>query len=328
MRVNGAEDVPLSLHPGWLRVLRQGLGHTPFGVEVRDGSVLRGYLPLALVDSWLFGRFLVALPYVNYGGPVADNENTARLLLDQAVQLADVCDVKYLEVRATRPLNHPTLSDRLTSKVHMRLTLPGDGEQLWKRIDGKVRNQVRKAQAANFTVSWGGLERLDEFYRVFAHNMRDLGTPVYAKRFFRAILSSFADRAEFCVVRHGRETAAAALLLHGWGVTEVPSASSLRSFNHTNANMLMYWHLLLRAIERRQRAFDFGRSTKDGSVYRFKKQWGAVPLPAEWQYYLRRGDIREMRPENPRYDQLKAAWKRLPVPLANWLGPRIVKGIP
>ena len=121
---------------------------------------------------------------------------------------------------------------------------------------------------------------------------------------------------------------AAALLLHGWGITEVPSASSLREFNPTCANMLMYWHLLERSVQRQQAFFDFGRSSEDSPTFRFKKQWGALPAQAEWQYSLRAGSVSDMRPDNPRYQRLIRLWQRLPVRLTRWLGPWVVRGIP
>src|SRR5262249_52412026 len=156
-------------------------------------------------------------------------------------------------------------------------------------------------QKRGLAVAWGGLELLPDFYAVFSRNMRDLGTPVYGGVLFRSVLERFPDRAEFCVVRAEGRAIASALLLHGWGITEVPSASSLREFNYTNANMLMYFNIIDRAIARGQGLFDFGRSTIDGNTYRFKKQWGALPEPAVWQYHVRRGSVGAMRPENARY---------------------------
>jgi serine/alanine adding enzyme len=129
-------------------------------------------------------------------------------------------------------------------------------------------------------------------------------------------------------VRSGEQAIAAAMLLHGHGVTEVPTASSLREFNHTCANMLMYHQLLTRAIERKQRVFDFGRSTLDGATFKFKKQWGAEPHPATWQYYLRTGPLGEMRPDNPKYQRAIQLWQKLPIRLTQLIGPEIVRGIP
>jgi FemAB-related protein (PEP-CTERM system-associated) len=158
--------------------------------------------------------------------------------------------------------------------------------------------------------------------------MRDLGTPVFGRRLFRAILDRLGGQAELCVVRDGVRPIAAALVVHGQGVSEVPSASSLKEYNPANANMLMYWHLLQRAIERGQQTFDFGRSSVDGNTFRFKKQWGAAPHPAIWQYYVRSGNVGDVRPDNARYRLAIRVWQRLPVWFTRVIGPPIVRGIP
>jgi FemAB-related protein (PEP-CTERM system-associated) len=158
--------------------------------------------------------------------------------------------------------------------------------------------------------------------------MRDLGTPVYSRALFRSALRTFPGDAELCVVRADGQPAAAALLLHGRGVTEVPSASCLRAYNQVCANMFMYWQLLDRAVSRGQQVFDFGRCTRDGGTFRFKKQWGARPEPATWQYYARQGQPSDVRPENPRYQRLIRIWQKLPVSVTRMIGPAIVRGIP
>jgi FemAB-related protein (PEP-CTERM system-associated) len=210
----------------------------------------------------------------------------------------------------------------------MRLALPGSQELLWKAFKPEVRNQIRKGEKQGFSVAWGQHELLSGFYTVFSRNMRDLGTPVFGRRLFDCVLSTFSDSAELCVISAGRQPVAAAILCHGNGTTEVPSASSIRAFNSTNANMYLYWQLLQRAIERGQHTFDFGRSSLDSNTYRFKKQWGARPEPANWQYYVRRGSVGDMRPENKKFQLAIRLWRRLPITAANFLGPIIVRGIP
>jgi len=326
--VRGRGIHPLSYHPAWPSVLRRGLGQVPYFLEVRERDEVRGLLSLVFLKSPLFGRFLVSLPYLNYGGVISTDDEAAKLLIDRAMELADQLNVRYLELRHEHSIDHPRLIARPGMKVHMKLALPRTADELWKELGTKVRNQIRKGEKSGLQVNWGGAELLPEFYSVFSHNMRDLGTPVYAPELFRGIVRQFPDRAEFCVVRLGKKPLAAALLIHGWGTTEVPSASSLREYNSTCANMLMYWHLLGRAIERGQETFDFGRSSPDGPTYKFKSQWGAQPAPAEWQYYVRSGDVSAMRPDNPRYERMIKVWKRLPVWLTRKLGPVIVGGIP
>ncbi len=321
---------PLSYHPRWPLVLRDGLGHEPICLEAVRGSTLLGLLPLSFVSGPLFGRFLVGLPYLNYGGAQSDDPNAAALLIERAAGLADELKVKHLELRHERPIEAPgvALTTRSAAKVHMRLDLPRTSDALWKDLKASVRNQVRKGQKGAFTIVRGGHELLPDFYSVFSRNMRDLGTPVFGRSLFQAILDHFPDQAEFCVARDGPKAVAAALLLHGWDVTEVPSASSLRSYNPSNVNMLMYWELLARAIERGSAVFDFGRSTPDGPTFRFKRQWGALPHPGEWQYLVRHGQAGDMRPDNPKYEHAIRIWKKLPVALTRLLGPPIVRGLP
>ena len=285
-------------------------------------------MSLAYVRSLLFGRFLVSLPYLNSGGAVAADERAADVLIGHAVELAEQLKVRFLELRHEWAFNHPALTHSRTDKVHMRLELPPTAGKLWDQLSGKVRNQIRKGQKGGFTVHFGGSELLDDFYGVFSENMRDLGTPAFGRRLFAAVLAQFPDRSELCVVRDRGRPVAAALLLHGWGTTEVPSASSLRSYNPACVNMLMYWSLLERALGRGQEVFDFGRSSEGSPTFQFKKQWGAAPFPAEWQYFLRRGTIGDMRPDNPRYNLMIRTWRRLPLWVTRAIGPRIVRGIP
>jgi len=318
----------LSRDPSWLLVLAEGLGHTPYCLEAVEDGRTRGVLPLAFVKSLLFGRFLVSLPYLNTGGVVAEDDGIAGTLIDRAIDLAAKLNAKHLELRHEQPFEHPALNHKITTKVHMRLPLPADAKVLWDGFDPKVRNQIRKGQKHGMTVHWGSEELLPEFYDVLCTNMRDLGTPVFGKGLFRSMLRRFPGHAELCVTRLEGRAVAAAILLHGQGVTEVPSASSLREFNATNANMLMYWNLLERSVERGQGVFDFGRSSADSNTYRFKKQWGARPESAEWQFQIRTGEAGEMRPENAKFKLMIRIWQRLPVPLTRVIGPPIVRGIP
>lgn len=320
--------VPLGKHPAWLPIFNSAMGHEVFALEAVLAGQTFGFLPLVHVSSMLFGRFLVSLPYLNSNGAIALSSDVQVKLIERAVELAEELDVRHLELRHEKPVDHADLTAELTTKVHMRLDLPRSHEKLWKNLDAKVRNQVRKGDKQDFTVTWGGADVLPDFYEVLSENMRDLGTPVYAKRFFAEILAAFPGQAEICLVKDGLKPIAAALLLHGQGTTEVPTAASLKSYNPSCANMMMYWRLLQRSIERGQRQFDFGRSTTDGNTFRYKKQWGAVPHPATWQYAVKDGEAPNLRPDNPRYERAIRLWQKLPVKLTQLLGPPIVRGIP
>lgn len=325
---NQAETVALTRHPGWLKIFRDGMKHRSMAIAAVQQGQPVGYLPLVLLKSMLFGNRLVSMPYVNTSGVCASSVEVQQQLVAEAVKLADQFQVKSLELRHEHKVDHPSLSEPTTQKIHMRLALPATTELLWKSFDPKVRNQVRKGEKNSLTIAWGTHDQLPAFYDIFAKNMRDLGTPVFGAVLFRSILDAFPQDAEFCVVRQGDKPLAAALLLHGKGITEVPSASSLREYNSTCANMLMYWHLLQRAISRGQTCFDFGRSSPDSPTHQFKKQWGAEPVPAVWQYYVRKGAASDMRPDNPKYRLMIKTWKKLPVWLTRMIGPSLARVIP
>jgi FemAB-related protein (PEP-CTERM system-associated) len=318
----------MSHDPRWLGVLARGLNHVVFQLCARANGEIVGILPLALVKSVLFGRYLVSLPYLNGGGVLAESDSVANRLMDRAVELARQYNVRFLELRHESMCPHAAFSATRTDKLHMRLPLPATADALWARLRPKVRNQVRKGESQDFSLRWGGEELLSDFYQVFSQNMRDLGTPAFGRSLFREILAAFEADAEICALWLGNKPVAAALLVHSKGTTDVPSASSLRQYNSTNANMFMYWQLLCRAVQRSQSVFDFGRSSPGSGTYRFKEQWGAQPQPSVWQYHVLKGDINQMRPDNARFGRLIQIWRRLPLPLTRLIGPTIVRGIP
>ena len=323
-----ATTVSLTRQPRWLQIFRDGMKHRALVLEANRNGQTVGYLPLVYLRSMLFGKRLVSMPYVNTSGVCSNDPDAQLQLINEAIKLADRWQVKSLEIRHETKVDHPSLSEPTTQKIHMRLELPSSTDLLWKSFDPKVRNQVRKGEKNSLTISWGSHDYLPDFYDIFARNMRDLGTPVFGQMLFRCILDAFPNDAEFCIVRQGDKPIAAALLLHGKGITEVPSASSLREYNSTCANMLMYWHLLQRAINRGQSTFDFGRSSPDSPTHQFKKQWGARAFSAVWQYYIRHGTASDIRPDNPKFRLMIQTWKKLPLWLTRWIGPPIARVIP
>jgi len=326
--VQSSSPLALTRHPRWLHIFSQAMQHEPYVIQANVDGQLVGALPLVYMQSFLFGKRLVSLPYVNTAGVKANSPEIAQHLVKAAMTLADRLRVKALELRHEERVDVQGLSEPEKQKIQMRLSLPATSELLWKSFDPKVRNQIRKGEKAQLTISWGSLDELGAFYDIFARNMRDLGTPVFGVELFATILTTFPKDAEVCIVRQGSKPVAASLLLHGKGITEVPSASSLREYNSTCANMLMYWHLLQRSIERQQTTFDFGRSSPDSPTYQFKKQWGAQPVPAVWQYYLRKGSASDLRPDNPKFQRIITLWKKIPVSLSRIIGPAIARGIP
>ena len=313
----------------WANVFATAFRHRAYFLWVEQDQRIIGVLPLMHISGPIFGSFLVSQPYLNSGGVLADSEQTATLLIGRAVELADSLNVKHLELRHERRAVHERLNSVNTEKVHLRLELPATTDELWTGLKSKLRSQVKKPLIdESLSVEFGHLDQLNSFYSVFCRNMRDLGTPPFSKKLFREMLVQFGDSAEICSVNQNGQPIASGFLLHGPEVTLIPSASSLREYNHTACNMLMYWHCLKHSVQRGQKAFDFGRSSHDSGTFRFKQQWGAEEYPAVWQYYSRKGEISDARPNSGKFDKVIAVWQKLPVWLTKIVGPEIVRGIP
>jgi serine/alanine adding enzyme len=313
----------------WHRIVESSFGHQTFRLTAQDeAGAVTGVLPLVRLKSRLFGDFMVSMPYVNYGGPCA-NDNAARAaLLGEAMQLAQASGVRHLEIRGIAPETVHGLQSRST-KVSMHLALPPTPEELSQRFTSKLRSQIKRSQQEEAAVAFGGKDQLDGFYEVFAENMRDLGTPVYAKKFFASILSEMPESARICVVSLRGQPVAAGFLIGFKGIVEIPWASSLRRFSKMSPNMLLYWSVLKYACEQGYQTFDFGRSSPDSGTFKFKAQWGASPVPLHWSYWLPDGGaLPELSPQNPKFQLAIKVWQRLPVPVTKIIGPSIVKNLP
>lgn len=313
--------------PAWLGVIERSFGHETKYLAAMSANGIDGVLPLVFFQSRIFGRFTVSMPFLNYGGLVADRADVRRALVERAVEETRSRRGSHLELRHSDQLC-PELAPK-RHKVSMRLPLAADPERQWDALDRKVRNQVRKGEKSQLSVADGGAEAVDDFYEVFARNMRDLGTPVYTKRFFSDVVRTFPDRSRIFVVRHQGRPVAASLVFWHRSMIEVPWASALRESNPLSANVLLYWHMLRFSIERGFSVFDFGRSTPNAGTFHFKRQWGAQPLELVWEYWNASGTApASMNPDNPKFELAIRLWQKLPVAVTTAIGPHVIRNIP
>ncbi|MEP6890442.1 MAG: FemAB family XrtA/PEP-CTERM system-associated protein [Nitrospirota bacterium] len=312
----------------WRGVIHEVFGHPTTYLMARDErGVVRGVLPLVLLSSVTFGRFFISLPFFNYGGLIADNGEAMTALKEAAERQAQSVKASHIELRHQEPCGIDWPSSQ--RKVSMRAQLPSQFDELWNGFSSKLRSQVRRAQKEGMTVRVGGTECVEEFYEVFSRCMRDLGTPVYGKKFFDVMVKAFPKESRICVVSLGRVPLAAGFLYGFRDTLEIPWASSDKRYNRLSPNMLLYSSALQYACQQGFRLFDFGRSTPDSGTYRFKEQWGAKPCQLYWYYWLAGGQsIPKLNPDNPKFKAAISLWQRLPLPVANLIGPHIVKYLP
>lgn len=312
----------------WRHVITATFGHPVYYFMAKDSQgVVRGVLPLVYLNSRMFGRFLGSLPYFNYGGLLADSSEAKEALVSHAISCACRLGATHIELRHTEPAD--VLWARKDHKVSLRLDLPQRFEDLMRAFPPKLRSQVRRGEKEGMYARTGGVELLEDFYDVFSRNMRDLGTPVYGKDFFKEILNTFPKDARLCCVYLQDRVLATGFLYGFRHIIEIPWAASDRRYARMAPNMMLYGSALQYACEQGYRVFDFGRSSKDSGTYRFKAQWGARPVQLHWYYWLQDGDqVPELNPQNPKYRLAIETWKRLPLPISNWLGPQVSKYLP
>lgn len=325
--VNKAASSMIAHQIGWLDVMQKGLGHKPKYLLAINDDKVTGVLPLILLKTFWGTCYTISLPWIDYGGICADDHETEKLLLDAAKRITDSEKAEFMELRSVEAGNQDlTIRD---DKVTFLLRLEKDSEGILKSFNAKLRNQIRKSQKSELTVEFGGLEQLPDFYEIFSWKMHDLGTPVWSYTFFETILKTFPTAAEIIIIKKDGKAIAGGLVLAFKGRLYVPSAAAYRSALRYCPNHALYWEVIKRGCAEGYKYFDFGRSKIDSSTFKFKQQWVPTPTSLAWQYYLARAkNMPSINPSNPKYKLFINIWRKLPLRVANYLGPKIIKNFP
>ena len=322
--VGKSEHANLAHAPEWFGVIQSAYGHTPLYLQAEGTNGHLAVLPAFLLRSRIFGTVVASMPFLDGGGPCSTDVDLDKVVVGALIEEAARLGARMVELRSTVELDLPVPA--LRNKFNLVRNLPKDADGLWRRLDAKVRNQVRKAERSGLSVEFGHREALNAFYDVFAVNMRDLGSPVHGRALFAAILESFGDRARIALVRRGSSVIGGLVALMFKDTLVVPWASSLRQYFTLCPNVLLYWETLALACREGFSRFDFGRSSRDSGTYRFKRQWGAEEVPLyHYLVPMRAGREPSLSPGGSRAALLVALWSRLPVAVTRWIGPPVRK---
>lgn len=309
----------------WKSVIEDSFSQKSYYAFVERAGVVTGILPLVHMKSRLFGNGLASLPFAVYAGPVADDAASHDALDAYAIALADRLNVEYLEYRNRQPLR-PDWPCKDDLYFTFRRPIEQDPEQNLKAIPRKQRAVVRQSLK-------NGLEavvenNVDTVFAVYAESVRNLGTPVFPKRYFRNLKTVFGKDCELLVIRKDGKPVSGVLSFYFRDEVLPYYGGGTRDARKLGANDFMYWDLMSRAGQQGYRVFDFGRSKAGTGAFSFKKNWGFTPTALHYEYRLRTIDrMPEHNPLNPKYQLMIAAWKRLPLPVANALGPFIVRNL-
>jgi FemAB-related protein (PEP-CTERM system-associated) len=324
--VRGQEDATFFHLIGWKNVIEKTYKHKSYYLIAKEEGEIKGILPLFLMKSVVFGKKLISVPFCDYGGVCANDEQTKNLFIEEAKKITKEKCADYLELRQL----HGNCCGVITKDLYFTLILDlkPDSDFLWMNFSKKVRNAIRKAVKSNLVVTMGK-EYINEFYDIFSKNMRDLGTPVHNFNFFKNILREFPNQANILITSYEEKIVGAMFLLQFKDAIYAPWVSSDRQYFHFNPNNMLYWEAIKYGCEKRFKYFDFGRSKWNSGTFRFKKPWGAIPKQLYYSYYLNTiDDVPNLDPSNPKYSKLTQIWKKLHIQVANIAGPKLRRNIP
>ena len=311
---------------GWKSVIERVLGHECFYLAARSqDDRLVGVLPLVGVSSRLFGSYLVSMPFLNYGGALG-SERAVQALVARAIELGKSRNIDLLELRSRTalPVDLPVSHRKITV---VRDLVAGKPTQVWDSLRAKVRSQIRRPQKEGIEVRFG-LDQVGPFFQVFSQHMRDLGTPTQPRRLFEALAETFPSDVSFGCAYDGARPVAAGCGFRWNGEFEMTWAASLVEYNAVAPNMLLYWAFMERSAEQELAFFNFGRCTPGSGTHRFKQQWGGRDVPLWWYQHAAGRRAATPSPTDSAFSWGPRVWKRLPLSIANVLGPRVVRLIP
>jgi FemAB-related protein (PEP-CTERM system-associated) len=312
---------------GWSRVIKEGAKQQTKYLLAEQGDKIVGVLPLVHRKSFLFGDALISSMFAVYGGPLADNSDVYKALDAEAWRIAKENGLTSLEYRTVKARNSGAeeWTTEQPTAATFRKPLKQTEDDILLDIPRKQRAVVRKSLKAGLTCSWD--KDVATFYALYAESVRNLGTPVFPKRLFSEFVREFGDDVDIQVIRSPSGQAIASLMSFYHGGWVLPYyAGGCPEARKYGAHDFMYYQLMLRAAGRGVTGFDFGRSKIGSGPFRFKKNWGFEALPLEYETRLASGAVKaDLNPTSKKFELMVKLWKKLPLPVANLLGPPIAR---
>ncbi|MES9827876.1 MAG: FemAB family XrtA/PEP-CTERM system-associated protein [Candidatus Thiodiazotropha sp.] len=311
----------------WKLVNENHFKHQAHFLAAINSDEVVGIFPFVEIKSHIFGHILCSMPFVNFGGIAAVDQNAKDSLMDEAYRISDNLGVDFLEIRGfsrtkeSLPVN--------TNKISMTLPLADDSDTLWSSFKSKHRTNIRRAYKNNLTTKCGHFDLLDDFYQIMCQSWRSLGTPIYSKSYFSTILETFADRVKIFVTYADKTPIATAFNGHFQKTVEGMWAGSLPNSRKLQPNYVLYWEMMKDACDSGFQEYHLGRSSADSTSESFKKKWNAVSKQLYWEYYLPSGDsMPQINVDNPKYALAIRLWRQLPISATRVIGPLISRSIP
>jgi FemAB-related protein (PEP-CTERM system-associated) len=311
----------------WMRVIAATYGYRPYYfLAERDGRIV-GIAPAFLVSSWLSGPCLISLPFAVYGGVCAVDSESEDALIAHLEDFANKQEIQYLELRNRKGEVRPGYH---SNPRYATFTIPlePDAEKVYSAFPKDIRYMIRKGDKAGLRVR-RGMDQLDSFYRLMAINLRRLGTPAFPRSLFVNLAQEYGNQVELTLVYSGDKPVAGAMSFRFRDWLQPYYFGSLDEAKGLAANNFLWWKLIEHAAETGCAIFDFGRSKKGSGNFDFKKKWNPHIETLNYQVRLvRRTEVPNFSPTNPKFEMATNIWKKLPLGLTKVIGPRVVRWFP
>lgn len=327
--VNGHNDATPYHRFAWLLSIKQAYQHQNVSLLAFDDDKIVGVLPCVKMQKPFSTTSYCALPFCDLGFGIANNASILQALQSEALAHLQNEGGNSFDYRDSAP---SLPDDELVGKkVRMILPLPGDSETLMASFKSKLRSQIRKAEKNGLTCLIDNSQtQIDDFYKIFAINMRKLGSPVHSKNWFECLFKHYSEQIVLSVIYSGEVPVGAGIVLRTANKAAIPWASTVAEYNKLAPNMMLYWSLLEHVSDLGCTEFDFGRSTYNEGTYRFKRQWGAEPVPLAWTNLVPSSTpLTEISTNNVSKIRtlIEKVWAKLPLRITTLVGPKIRKHI-
>jgi len=312
---------------GWKNIVEKTYKHKPIYLIAKENGELRGVLPLFLIKSIFFGKKLVSVPFAPYGGVCADNRTIEKALIEEAKRITEESSVDYLELRTISENNIAGLISK-SLYVTSILELDPNPAVVWnERLKRNKRKTIVKSEKRNLTLEW--TKKTDGFYNMYAHNMRELGSPVHSNKFFEYILSEFPDNSKVLTVSRDGDVLYAAFYLFYKDTVINSWSSTLEEYRKFYPTDFGIWNAIKYGCENGYRYYDLGRSQENSTNIEFKMRWSAETKHLHYQFYLNNAkEVPNTTSANPKRQKFAKVWRKLPLSVANIAGPKIRGSFP
>ncbi len=311
----------------WGRAVSASMGHDCYYIYVEDNGEICGLVPLIHIKSRLFGNSLISVAFATNGGPIFANPAALSLLDEECRRLSTALNVDFLECRNMAAIHDdwPTKNETYST---FRKDLSPDNEENMKAIPRKQRAMVRKGIKFGLKAVIDLLP--DRLFSMYSESVRNLGSPVFPKKLFYCLKQEFGDNCEILTVETPEGQPVSSVMTFYFRDEVVPYyGGGTKEARALAANDFMYWSLMAHAVSQKKcRIFDFGRSKNGTGAFSFKKNWGFEPRALHYEFILKEGgELPDINPLNPKYQLMIKTWKKLPLPIANIVGPLISRSL-